>query len=63
MWEQYRWYIIAALIIIGLQAAMIGDLLLQRWRRRRVEAKLRENQQLMELATSAGELGLWSRAI
>ena len=61
MWEQYRWYIIAALIIIGLQAAMIGDLLLQRWRRRRVEAELRENQQLMELATSAGELGLWSR--
>ena len=61
MWEQYRWYIIAALIIIGLQAAMIGDLLLQRWRRRRVEAELRENQELMELAASAGELGLWSR--
>jgi two-component system, LuxR family, sensor kinase FixL len=61
MWEQYRWYIIAALIIIGLQAAMIGDLLLQRWRRRRVEAELRENRQLMELAASAGELGLWSR--
>ena len=61
MWEQYRWYIIAALIIIGLQAAMIGDLLLQRWRRRRVEAELRESQQLMELAASAGELGLWSR--
>ena len=57
MWEQYRWYIIAALIIIGLQAAMIGDLLLQRWRRRRVEAELRENQQLMELAASAGEVG------
>ena len=61
MWEQYRWYIIAELIIIGLQAAMIGDLLLQRWRRRRVEAELRENQELMELAASAGELGLWSR--
>src|SRR5688572_13634955 len=61
MWEQYRWYIIAALIIIGLQAAMIGDLLLQRRRRRRVEAELRENQELMELAASAGELGLWSR--
>ena len=61
MWEQYHWYIIAALIIIGLQAAMIADLLLQRCRRRRVEAELRENQQLMELAASAGELGLWSR--
>ena len=61
MWEEYRWYIIAALIIIGLQAAMIGDLLLQRCRRRRVEAELRENQELMELAANAGELGLWSR--
>ena len=60
VWEEYRWYIIAALIIIALQAAMIGDLLLQRWRRRRAETELRANQQLMELATSAGELGLWS---
>ncbi len=40
---------------------MIGDLLLQRRRRRRIEAELRENQELMELAASAGELGLWSR--
>jgi PAS domain S-box-containing protein len=40
---------------------MIFDLLLQRRRRRGVESELRENQQLMELATSAGELGLWSR--
>ncbi len=60
-WEKYLWYIIGALITIGLQSAMIVDLLLQRRRRRRVEAELRQNQELMELATSAGELGLWSR--
>jgi PAS domain S-box-containing protein len=61
IWTQYRWYIIAVLVIIGIEAAMILDLLLQRARRRRAEAELRENRQLMELATSAGELGLWSR--
>src|SRR5262245_52602145 len=61
LWEEYRWYIIGALIIIGVQSAMIFDLLLQRRRRRRVAAELRENQQLMELAANAGELGLWSR--
>src|SRR5262245_47671671 len=61
MWEQYRWYIIGALIIIGTQTAMIAALLVQRARRRRVEAELRESRQMMELAASAGELGLWSR--
>jgi PAS domain S-box-containing protein len=61
VWEQYRWYIIGAFIIIGIQTALIIDLLLQRRRRRKVQAELQESQQLMELATSAGELGLWSR--
>jgi PAS domain S-box-containing protein len=61
VWEQHRWYILGALIIIVIQAAMIASLLVQRARRRRVEADLRESHQLMELATSAGELGLWSR--
>ena len=61
LWEQYRWYVIGALIIIGVQSAMIVDLLLQRRRRHRIEAELWESRQLMELATGAGELGLWSR--
>jgi formate hydrogenlyase transcriptional activator len=61
VWEQYGWYIIGALAIIALQAALIAALLLQRARRRRVETKLRENQNFMELSTGAGELGLWVR--
>jgi two-component system, LuxR family, sensor kinase FixL len=60
-WEEYRWYIAGALVIMCLQTALIIDLLLQRRRRRSVEAQLQESQQLMELATTAGELGLWSR--
>ncbi|HEX9146106.1 MAG TPA: PAS domain S-box protein, partial [Candidatus Binatia bacterium] len=63
VWEEYRWYLIGALIIIGVQSAMIVALLLERRRRHRVEVELKENQQLMELATSAGELGLWSRDV
>src|SRR6202008_1744483 len=50
-----------AVIIILVQTAMIADLLLERRRRRRVQGELRESHQLMELATSAGEIGLWSR--
>ena len=61
MWEQYRWYIIAALIIFALQALMIAALLLQRGRRRRAESELRESETLTEMATTAGELGLWVR--
>jgi PAS domain S-box-containing protein len=61
MWEQYGWYFPGALIIIAVQTMLIGGLLLHRARRRRAERELRENQQLLELATSANELGLWVR--
>jgi len=60
-WEQYRWYIIGALIVIGMQAVMIAALLLHRARRRRAEAELRESHQFMELATKASKMGLWMR--
>jgi PAS domain S-box-containing protein len=61
MWEQYRWYIVAALAIIAVQALFIFGLIFYRARRRRAEAALRESQELMELSTNAGELGLWAR--
>jgi PAS domain S-box-containing protein len=63
VWEQYRWYIVGAFAIIAVQALLIVGLLLQRARRRRAEADLRESQELMELSTDAGELGLWSRSL
>jgi PAS domain S-box-containing protein len=61
LWEQYKWYVIGAFIIICVQSAMIIDLLLQRRRRVQIQAELQQSQQLMELATDAGEVGLWSR--
>jgi PAS domain S-box-containing protein len=63
MWEQYRWYIVGALAVIAIQALLIVGLLLHRARRRRAEAKLRETQEIMDLAASAGELGLWARDV
>ena len=39
LWEEYKWYIIGGLIIIGLQSTLIVDLLLERRRRRQAEAE------------------------
>ena len=61
IWEHYGWYIAVALTIIAVQAVLILGLFIQRARRRRVEAELRESQEFMELSTAAGELGLWVR--
>jgi PAS domain S-box-containing protein len=61
LWEEYRWYILGALILVCFQTAMIVDLLLQRRSRLRTERELRENHSLMEMATKAGKMGLWMR--
>ena len=63
LWDQYRWYIISAIIILFVQSAIIADLLLQRRSRLRAEKELRENHYLMELATKAGKMGLWMRDV
>ena len=40
IWEQYRWHVVTAFAIIALQLALITWLLVERRRRRMVEAKL-----------------------
>jgi signal transduction histidine kinase len=42
LWAQYRWWIVAATAMIGLQALLIVGLLVQRRRRRRAETILRD---------------------
>lgn len=59
VWERYRPYILAGLSLLLLQTVLIGGLLLQRSRRMRTEARLRENQQRYQLATAAGAVGVW----
>src|SRR5262249_48467463 len=60
-WEQYHWYVLIALIIFIVQTAIIVDFLLEPRRRSRMQAELEESRKIMELAASAGELGLWAR--
>ena len=63
LWEQYHWYIVGALLVILLQAVLITGLVVNRIRRARGEAELRENQEVMEMATNAAGLGLWARDV
>jgi signal transduction histidine kinase len=59
VWERYRWWIVSALFIFVLQAAMIAGLLLQRTRRRRAELELQRNRDQLAHVTrlsTAGEL-------
>ena len=43
-WDQYRWWVVGALIMFFSQSALIASLLLQRWRRRRAEVALRDSE-------------------
>jgi len=47
------------LSVLVVQAAMILGLVLNLGRRRRAECSLRESEERMKLAASAGELGMW----
>ena len=56
-WEQYRWYIIAALAIMALEAVLITDLLLERARRRRGETDLQRNREQLAHVTRISTMG------
>ena len=57
VWERYRWWIAGALLILALQTAMIAGLLLQRTRRRRVEAALQRNREELAHVTRVSTVG------
>ncbi|SEK40863.1 His Kinase A (phospho-acceptor) domain-containing protein [Stigmatella aurantiaca] len=50
LWERYRWWVLGALIISGLQALVAGGLVVERRRRMRAQAELLERQRLEKLA-------------
>ena len=58
-WDRYRPQVVAAILLVGLQTALIGALLFQRARRRRVENALLDSQQRYSLASAAGAVGVW----
>jgi len=57
VWEQYHWYIIAALAIMALQALLITDLLLERARRRRGETDLQRNREQLAHVSRISTMG------
>ena len=59
LWEQYRWYILAAAGFSGLQAILILGLLLNRLRLRRAHDQLRTSEEGMSLAAIAAKLRFW----
>jgi signal transduction histidine kinase/ABC-type uncharacterized transport system substrate-binding protein len=59
LWEQYRWYILAAVGVSGLQGILIVGLLLNRLRLRSAHARLRASEEGMSLAATAAKLRFW----
>ena len=59
LWEQYRWYILAAAGFSGLEGILIVGLLLNRLRLRRAHARLRTSEEGMSLAAIAAKLRFW----
>jgi signal transduction histidine kinase len=62
-WEQYRWYILGALFIFALQAAMIASLLVQRTRRRRAELELQRNREELAHVTRVSTVGALTTSV
>jgi C4-dicarboxylate-specific signal transduction histidine kinase len=58
-WQSSRWYLVAALVLVALQAGLIVALLWQLRERRRVEQALSQALDNVRLATSATGVGLW----
>ena len=61
LWEQYRWYVLAALGFSALQGILIVGLLLNRLRLRLAHDRLRTSEEGMSLAATAAKLRFWVR--
>ena len=58
-WELYRGYIIGAIALLLVQSSLIGALLVQRSRRRRVEAALRESEAHFRVTADTAPVMIW----
>jgi signal transduction histidine kinase len=54
-WDEYKAYIVGAGVLIGLQSALIGGLIVQRRRRRRTEEALRRSEQQYRATTKQNQ--------
>jgi PAS domain S-box-containing protein len=59
LWSQYWHYVIGASVVLALQTILIGGLLVQRNRRRRVEGALRESEERFRLMADTAPVLMW----
>jgi len=62
-WERYRGYIVAAIGLIALQTVLIGALLVQRRRRQRAEAALRESEAHFRIMADTAPVLIWRSGV
>jgi len=58
-WEAYGRYILAGIFLLVAQMVLIADLLLQRTRRRKAEAVLRESEERFRLVATSAPVMIW----
>ena len=58
-WDHYKWRIIGVVSLCIVEGLLIFALLAQRARRRRVEEALRDNEERLNLALGAANMGAW----
>jgi PAS domain S-box-containing protein len=59
LWEEYKRYILAGLLLFLTQTAIIAALLLQRRKRRRAETSLRESEKRFRLVANSAPVMIW----
>jgi len=60
VWHQYKVYVLGAVILLGLQSALIAGLVVQRARRRRTEQALRESEERFRLMANGAPVMVWT---
>lgn len=59
VWQRYRGVIAGTIALVVVQTVLIVGLVVQRARRRQIEAALRASQERYALAAAAGRVGVW----
>lgn len=63
VWERFRWAILAGLSTLVAQAALIAALLVNRVKRRRAEASLREGEERFRVLANAAPVMIWMAGV
>jgi PAS domain S-box-containing protein len=58
-WDQYRWYVVAAVSLTLVQSVLIWGLVMQRARRRRTEVALRESERHFRTMADTAPVLIW----